>query len=101
VITITVGGVDLAYTDSGSGPPLICLHGGMGIDGASLRVPGILDLATFGIRVIVPDQRGHGDSGRSDPVLYSHDRWAADVAAFAANHGLGRVAQRGHYKGGV
>jgi proline iminopeptidase len=100
VIKIAVDDVDLAYTDSASGRPLICLHGGMGIDGASLRVPGILDLAAFGIRVIVPDQRGHGDSGRSDPALYSHDRWAADIAAFAARLGLPRFALLGHSYGG-
>jgi pimeloyl-ACP methyl ester carboxylesterase len=54
----------LAYSDVGGGVPLVCLHGGMGIDGNTLRVPGILDLADHGVRVVIPDQRGHGQSAR-------------------------------------
>jgi proline iminopeptidase len=97
---VAVNGVDLAYTDAGFGLPLICLHGGMGIDGASLRVPGILDLVTQGVRVIVPDQRGHGDSGRSDPGLYTHDSWTRDLASFADAIRLSRFALLGHSYGG-
>src|SRR4029453_12423211 len=64
-MTATVNGVRLAYRDTGRGLPLLCLHGGMGVDAATLHVSGILDLAKFGVRVIIPDQRGHGQSGRS------------------------------------
>jgi pimeloyl-ACP methyl ester carboxylesterase len=44
-MTATVNGVRLSYSDIGQGIPLICLHGGMGVDARSLHVPGILDLA--------------------------------------------------------
>jgi proline iminopeptidase len=92
--------VQLAYSDTGRGTPLLCLHGGMGIDGAALRVPGILGLADHGVRVIVPDQRGHGDSDRSDPALYSHDTWVSDARAFMLGLGLARFALLGHSYGG-
>ena len=99
-MTIRVNNIRLAHTEAGSGAPLLCLHGGMGIDGASLRVPGILDLAAHGVRVIVPDQRGHGDSACSDPTLYSHDTWVRDARAFALGLNLERFALLGHSYGG-
>src|SRR4029450_10832143 len=55
----------VAHPDTRRGLPLLCLHGGMGVDAATLHVPGILDLAKFGVRVIIPDPRGHGHAGRS------------------------------------
>jgi proline iminopeptidase len=99
-MTAVVNDIRLAYTEIGSGTPLLCLHGGMGIDGASLRVPGILALAADHVRVIVPDQRGHGDSGRSNPALYSHDTWTRDARAFALGLDLDRFALLGHSYGG-
>jgi pimeloyl-ACP methyl ester carboxylesterase len=53
-------GIELTYWDAGSGVPLVCLHGGMGVDASALSVPGILTLAGQGVRLIIPDQRGHG-----------------------------------------
>ena len=44
-----LGGLQVVYSDAGQGIPLVCLHGGMGIDGRVLRVPGILDLAGRGM----------------------------------------------------
>ena len=44
-MTATVNGVRLTYSDIGWGVPLLCLHGGMGVDASALHVPGILDLA--------------------------------------------------------
>ena len=99
-MTATVNGVRLSYSDIGHGIPLLCLHGGMGIDAASLRVPGILDLAQLGIRVIIPDQRGHGQSERTSHSDYSHDVWAADVHDLAQVLGLRQFALLGHSYGG-
>jgi len=36
-MTATVNGVRLSYSDVGRGTPLFCLHGGMGVDAASLH----------------------------------------------------------------
>lgn len=97
---IDANGVRLAYTDVGDGVPLLCLHGGMGIDGYALRVPGFLDLASHGMRIVIPDQRGHGSSSRSDPSHYNRFTWADDARAFAEQLGLGRYALLGYSYGG-
>jgi proline iminopeptidase len=97
---VEINGVRLAYTDSGNGIPLMCLHGGMGIDGYALRVPGILDLAAHGVRVIIPDQRGHGDSDRSDPSLYTRETWADDAHALIERLGATPCALLGYSYGG-
>ena len=99
-MTATVNGVRLSYSDIGHGIPLLCLHGGMGVDAASLHVPGILDLAQLGIRLIIPDQRGHGESERSAQSDYSHSVWAADVHVLAESLGLRKFALFGHSYGG-
>ena len=98
---VKVRGGFIAYTERGSGRPLVCLHGGMGIDGGSLRVPGIHDLADHGIHVVIPDQRGHGRSSRLPaPLLYSHARWASDARDFARRLGFEQFALLGHSYGG-
>ena len=96
----SVNGATLSYSDVGTGAPLVCLHGGMGVDGRTLRVPGVLDLSTRGLRVIVPDQRGHGASSRGADSEYTHHTWASDVRALAEQLGLARFALLGHSYGG-
>jgi proline iminopeptidase len=98
--TADLGSVSLAYSDSGGGVPLVCLHGGMGINSRTLHVPGILHLSNHGIRVIIPDQRGHGRSSRSDDSHYTHAVWAEDVRDFAKCLGLSQFALLGHSYGG-
>jgi pimeloyl-ACP methyl ester carboxylesterase len=56
-MTANISGATLSYSDIGTGVPLMCVHGGMGIDARSLHAPGILDLAGHRIRLIIPDQR--------------------------------------------
>jgi proline iminopeptidase len=99
-MTATVNGIRLTYSDTGRGVPLLCLHGGMGVDAGTLHVPGILDLATFGVRVIIPDQRGHGQSERSGQNEYSHGTWAVDAHDLARSLGLSRFGLLGHSYGG-
>jgi proline iminopeptidase len=96
----TVNGVQLTYSDTGGGVPLLCLHGGMGVDAGTLHVPGILDLARHGIRVIIPDQRGHGQSARVSQTEYSHALWATDAHDLADGLGLSHLALLGHSYGG-
>jgi len=100
ITACTVNGIRIAYSDSGEGTPLLCLHGGMGVDRASLEVPGILRLAGDQIRLIIPDLRGHGQSGTSSITEYTHDTWVGDVRALVAHVGLSSVALLGHSYGG-
>lgn len=99
-MTATINGVRLDYSDTGDGVPLLCLPGGMGLDATTLRVPGILDLSKNGVRVVVPDQRGHGRSERCRPEEYSHANWAADANALADSLGWPQFALLGHSYGG-
>ncbi len=89
-----VNGADIWYQLWGKGNPLICLHGGMGVDSSYLKVPGILQLANKGRQVLIFDQRGHGRSGRSNLKFYSHSSWVEDV------RGTDRFALMGHSYGG-
>jgi pimeloyl-ACP methyl ester carboxylesterase len=98
--TAEIDGARIAYSDTGRGLPLLCLHGGMGIDGRTLRVPGILDLAQRGVRVIIPDQRGHGASARGKDREYTHATWSADARGLVRHLRLREVALLGHSYGG-
>jgi proline iminopeptidase len=91
---------ELAYTREGSGVRLLCVHGGMGIDSASLRVPGILDLAQRGCEVAIFDQRGHGDSSKLASSDYTNELWATDAFNLARHFGWSKFAILGHSYGG-
>ncbi|MFP2927692.1 alpha/beta fold hydrolase [Pyxidicoccus sp. 3LG] len=56
-----VHGIELHYTDSGSGAPLVLLHGSTGC-GADWRHVFDLEALASRFRVLVPDLRGHGGS---------------------------------------
>jgi proline iminopeptidase len=95
-----VNGTRLTYLDIGSGIPLLCLHGGMGVDSHSLMVPGILELANHGIRLVIPDQRGHGKSSRGSLADYTHQTWATDTHELVRHLRVSKVALLGHSYGG-
>jgi pimeloyl-ACP methyl ester carboxylesterase len=74
-------GVELAWRELGEGPPVVLLHGLMG-SGAQLADGPARAIADHGYRVILPDLRGHGDSGRPhDPARYPPDILADDGLA--------------------
>jgi pimeloyl-ACP methyl ester carboxylesterase len=91
-----VAGATLAYQEWGEGDPLVCVHGGLGVDSAYLTIPGLLDLAGKGRRLILYDQRGHGGSSRSDLQSYTHARWAEDLRELMATVAPGPFALLGH-----
>jgi pimeloyl-ACP methyl ester carboxylesterase len=83
-------GAQLAYRETGSGRPLILLHGFLGT-GSSWLEPGPADtLVEQGYRLVLPDLRGHGESTRShDPRLYPPDVLVDDGFALIEHLGLG------------
>ena len=97
---VEVNGTRLYYTDTGGDIPLIGIHGGMGIDGGTLRVPPMLTLADHGVRVVIPDQRGHGQSTSKDVNALSHAQWIDDIRELAARLDLEAIALLGHSYGG-
>jgi pimeloyl-ACP methyl ester carboxylesterase len=84
------GGVQLAYRETGSGRPLILLHGFIGTGSQWIEQGLANTLATQGFRVVLPDLRGHGQSTRShDPLAYPPDVLADDGLALIEHLGLG------------
>ncbi|MFJ7127444.1 alpha/beta fold hydrolase [Streptomyces sp. NPDC098101] len=90
-------GTELAYHDSGSGTPLLCLPGGPMLDSAYL---GDLGGLAAHRRLILLDPRGTGASATpDDPASYRCDRQVADVEALRAHLGLDAVDVLGHSAG--
>jgi pimeloyl-ACP methyl ester carboxylesterase len=94
-------GVELAWREAGRGRPFVLLHGLMG-SGAGLAGQGLVPaLAERGYRVILPDLRGHGDSGRPhDPACYPPDILADDMLALIGHLGLDDFDLGGYSLGG-
>ena len=94
-------GVELAWRELGDGRPVVLLHGLMGsgtllVSGGPARA-----IAGHGYRVILPDLRGHGDSGRPhDPACYPQDVLADDTLALIDHLGLGDYHLAGYSLGG-
>lgn len=75
------GGVEIAYDLAGEGPPILLIHGFASNGRVNWRDTGwIKTLAEAGRRVIVIDNRGHGESEKLyDPALYTAPAMAEDA----------------------
>ena len=96
-VRVTVNGVRLYFDVEGCGlavrdgdmaakPTLVLLHGGPGAD-HSLFKPEFSAMAGDA-QVVYLDQRGSGRSDRGDPVTWTWDQWADDVAGFCRVLGI-------------
>jgi pimeloyl-ACP methyl ester carboxylesterase len=82
-------GVGLAYREVGEGRPLVLLHGLAGDAALWLRHGQAETIAAHGYRVIMPDFRGHGRSGKPhDAAAYPLDVLTDDGFALLAYLGL-------------
>jgi pimeloyl-ACP methyl ester carboxylesterase len=98
--TVTVqDGVRLRYRESGSedGQPILFLHG---YTDSSLSFRRLLPHVPAGYRILVPDQRGHGDSDKPAEG-YRRSDFAADAVALLDALGIGRVTIVGHSLGSL
>jgi pimeloyl-ACP methyl ester carboxylesterase len=83
-------GVDLAFSETGSGRPLILLHGFMGAGSQWLEQGTVDALAEQADRIVLPDLRGHGASAKPhDRAAYPPDVLADDGLALVEHLGLG------------
>jgi 3-oxoadipate enol-lactonase len=87
----------LYFTEGGSGPPLLLVHGLM-VTGEMFEP--VLEHFTIRHRVIVPDLRGHGRS-RGLPPPYTATQLASDLARLLDHLGIDTTAVLGYSQGGA
>ena len=105
IATHTFGGSDgvqIAWRETGEGRPLILIHGYFSdADTNWIKFGHAALLADAGYRVIMPDLRAHGLSGKPhDPVHYPRDILADDQFALIAHFGLTDFDLGGYSLGG-
>jgi pimeloyl-ACP methyl ester carboxylesterase len=96
-------GVPIAYLDEGSGPCALLLHGFAADHHANWVAPGVVEaLVTAGHRVLAPDARGHGGSGKPhDPEAYAGDAMVRDARALLDHVGVDTTAVAGYSMGAL
>jgi pimeloyl-ACP methyl ester carboxylesterase len=94
-------GVRLAYREAGEGRPLVMLHGIAGNAAHWQRYGFAERMAARGHRVIMPDLRGHGSSGKPhDAAAYPPDVLTDDGLALIEHLGLQDYDLGGYSLGG-
>ncbi len=90
----------LFYEVLGSGPPIVVVHGGPGLDHNYLR-PG-LDVLASRYTLVYYDQRGTGrSSARLDSASINLDAFVRDIDALRMALGYERIAVLGHSFGAL
>jgi pimeloyl-ACP methyl ester carboxylesterase len=95
------GPVELCIAEAGvGGRPLLLVHG---FTGAKEDFTDWLEpLAALGWHVVIPDQRGHGESSKpADEAAYSFDLYVGDLFGLLDALGWGEVVALGHSMGGM
>lgn len=94
-------GVQLAWHELGEGRPLVLIHGLFSTAFTNwIRYGHAEKIAAAGRRVIMPDLRAHGESGKPhDAALYPKDVLASDALALIAHLGLGDYDLAGYSLG--
>jgi pimeloyl-ACP methyl ester carboxylesterase len=95
--SVQVGALKISHTETGNGPPLILLHGGLATAAMSWGTATPLLAPHF--RVLAPDSRGQGGTNNPDDHL-GYDQMADDVVAFAKAVGADRPLVFGFSDGG-
>ena len=94
---VETDGLQLAVEEFGSGPPLLYAHG---LTGSRVQTAQQLAPLAATRRVIVYDQRGHGESTSvTDPAGYDSGRMAGDAAAILDTLGIERAVVGGNSMG--
>jgi len=100
LFAISPDGICIAYERSGTGPPLVLLHGG-GNSRHMWYEAGYVERLQKHFTVIAPDLRGHGESDAPiEPSDYTTDKMIQDVLAVADTCGVQRFMIWGFSFGG-
>ncbi len=91
---VDIGDTSLYIVERGAGHPLICLHGGPGLDHTEFG--DYLDPLGDAFQLILVDQRAQGRSTDADPSTWTLEQMAADVSLLAAAMGLTEYLVLGH-----
>ena len=94
----TLDGLNIAYRVIGEGKPLVLVHGWM-VSG-SVFDPIVDALTGAGYQLIIPDQRGTGESAQPMFESYSLDHYTRDLVELVDVAGLREVSLLGHSMGG-
>jgi pimeloyl-ACP methyl ester carboxylesterase len=95
-------GTLIYYETQGQGPPVLLLHGFIVDRTMWQRGPLVQQLVQAGHRVIVPDLRGNGRSGKPQTLAaYQNDAEARDLMALATHLGLRRYQVVGYSRGAI
>lgn len=100
---LRAGGMQTHYVESGSGSPVVLIHGGgPGADGYG-NWHSCLPLLAQNFRVIAMDMLGFGRTDKPDPetFVYSQDARVAHLAAFVEALDQGPVTLIGNSMGGL
>ena len=95
--TSDLGDLRVHYLQTGSGPPLVLLHGGLATAEMSWNTP--LSLLAEDFQLVAPDTRAHGGTNHPGGEL-SYPQFADDLAAFLDAVGIDRPVLIGHSDGG-
>jgi pimeloyl-ACP methyl ester carboxylesterase len=95
--SVRVNDIDVHYSELGSGPPVVLVHGGLATAEIMWNVDTLAPLVQR-YRVIMPDSRGHGRTSNPSSTL-SYSQMADDVAALCDVLGLERPAIVGYSDG--
>ena len=94
---VQANGLRIFYRETGEGPPLVLVHGGLAT-GEVMWTPQVVAELARRYRVLIPDSRGHGRTDNPAGAL-RYDGMADDVAAFCAALGLERPVVAGYSDG--
>lgn len=96
--TADLDGLELHHEIDGTGPPILVLHGGLGLDHHLYRRT-LAPLAEDHL-LVFPDQRGNGRSVPADLARITMEQLADDAVALADHLGFDRFGVLGHSYGG-
>lgn len=94
---INTNGIQLYVQSTGSGPPLVLLHGWLG---SSYHWRKLVPLLADRFQVIVPDMRGYGESAKPD-TGYDGETLADDIEGVLQALGLSNPVLVGHDMGAL
>ena len=99
---ISFDGIEIAYTDEGKGTAVVLVHGFIN-DGSSWNATVLKkELLQKGYRVIVPDLRGNGSSGKpQEEKFYTDDAEIKDLQGLTSYLKLKKFTVVGYSRGSI